>query len=154
MRKITTTFLAVGAAFMSCSLASAQALKPVSTYIDQGFNGDGISAPPGASTTIGPAVTITCPTGATCTVQADQFLQVGLGSTTGNELAAGFYLDVVGVPDGQIICSTPADGTYQVCSVSQSERNVAAGRHTVQIFVTSKYQSYVFNYNTNFRVYK
>jgi len=155
MRTNAKTWLLLAAAVaVNCGLASAQALKLDATYIDSGFDGDGISCPPGVTTTIGPVVDIGCPTGTTCTVQADQFLQVGLGSTTGNELSAGFYVDGVGVPDGQIICSTPSDGTYQVCSVSQSEANVTAGKHTVQIFVNSKYQSYVFNYNTNFRVYK
>ncbi|MGA2593181.1 MAG: hypothetical protein ABSH32_24970 [Bryobacteraceae bacterium] len=156
MRRIVKMWLAVAAIVVMChGLASAQALKLAATYIDAGFNGDGLSIPAGENTVVGPVVNITCPgTSGSCTVQADQFIQVGLGSATGNQFSATFLLDGTAILDGQIMCSTPSDGTYQVCSTSEYQTKVALGTHTVQISVSSKYGTYVFNYNTNFRVYK
>ena len=87
-------------------------------------------------------------------MQADHFIQVGLGSTTGNQFSATFLLDGNPILDGQIMCSTPSDGTYQVCATSVYQTGVKPGAHTVQISVSSKYGTYVFNYNTNFRVYR
>jgi hypothetical protein len=140
---------------MSHGLASAQSLKLEGTYIDAGFNGDGLPIPAGGNATVGPVIDITCPgTSGKCTVQADQFIQVGLGSVAGNQFSVTFLLDGKAILDGQIVCSTPSDGTYQVCSTSEYQGGVSVGAHTVQISVSSKYSTYVFNYNTNFRVYK
>jgi hypothetical protein len=138
---------------LGCGLASAQNQALERTYIDQGYYKSGLAIPPGSErTVVGPEVTITCPGTTTCTVQADQFIQEGDGSTTGNESLIGFYIDSLEAAEQQV-GETPADDSYQVFSTSELVE-VAAGTHTVQIYVYSNHGMSVYNYATTFRVYK
>lgn len=138
-----------------CGLASAQNHWLVRTYIDQGYYASGRTIPANQNTVIGPVVPIVCPgTSGMCTIQADHFIQEGKGMSMGNQFVIGFYLDGMPVTDAQIVGCTPSDGSYLVAATSERQSMVAPGMHTVQTFVWSMNGASVFNYNTNFRVYK
>jgi len=143
-------------AVLSRGLASAQSAETLeATYLDKGYYPTGLNIGT-ARTAVGPVVTVDCPgTSGTCTIQADQFIQVGDGSTSGQLFTVGFYLDGVADGDEQIVGSIPLSGTYMVGATSESQTGVAVGTHTVQIYIYAREQTgSVYNYNTNFRVYK
>ena len=140
----------------SHGLASAEALKLEGTYIDHGYDEAGQAIPGGSvRTAVGPVVAVSCPgTSGTCTIQANHFIQVGHGSATGNQYTVGFYVDGVANGDEQILGSTPPDGTYSIGATSEFQSGVTPGAHSVQVYIYSLDPTYVFNYTTNFEVYK
>jgi hypothetical protein len=143
-------------AALNCGLASAQRKETLeATYIDKGYLPTGLNIGT-TRTPVGPVVTVDCPgTSGTCTIQADQFIQVGYGSASGNMFIVGFYLDGVNVIDEQAVGSIPTNDTYLVGATSESQAGVAVGTHTVQIYIYALDKTgSVFNYNTNFRVYR
>jgi hypothetical protein len=162
-RAVTTGLLVAAVVFMCHCLASAQSAPPETlhaTYIDHGYYANGLNVSNGVDAAVGSPVTINCPGPGACTIQADQFIQVGLvGISCGEfpcfpgQLTVGFYLDGVAAIDEQIVGVVPASG-YQVEATSELQNGVSPGSHTVQIFVNCGGNGAVFNYNTNFRVYK
>jgi hypothetical protein len=129
---------------LSCGLVSAQSHRLAKTYIDYEYYGSGQAIPGGSvRTALGPVADIVCPGSGTCTIQANQFVQVGRGTASGNEYTVGYYLDGVANCDEQILASTPQDGTYAIGATSEFQANVSAGKHTVQTYIYSLDPTYV-----------
>jgi hypothetical protein len=131
------------------------------TYIDHGYYGAGLSIPANQNVKVGNPVSVFCSGSGTCTIQADQFIQVGGGCFEGacglGQFLIGFYLDGVPDIDAQIVGLAPPyqSNYYQVEATSELQNNVSPGWHTVQIYVSATANgTLVYNYNTNFRVYK
>jgi len=122
------------------------------TYINTGVFGTTVAA--GTFTPVDSAITVSCPgaTG-TCLLQADQFIQTGAGSTSGNEFALCFYVDGVSVNGCYYNGSTPSDGTYVMGSVSQG-KTVAHGNHTVQTYIYSRNGALMNFYNFTYKIFK
>ena len=90
------------------------------TYINTGLFATTI--PAATFTPVDAKITVTCPgTTGTCLLQADQFIQTGLGSTTLNEFALCFYVDGVAVNGCYYNGSTPSDGSFVMGSASQGK---------------------------------
>jgi hypothetical protein len=149
-------WLAAAAMLATGSLASAQIArkeKLASTYIDAAYLNGSLSVGT-QRTAIGPVLTINCPFTTTCTVQADQFIQVGGDLQAGDEFTIGFYLDGSYVADEQQAGQPPTDGLYTAGAVSEYQTGVTPGNHTVQPYIYSVFgKAKVYNYNVNFRVY-
>jgi hypothetical protein len=144
---------------ISCGLASAQSFPAetlYSTYIDHGFYASGLLLST-QNVKVGSPVTVSCPGTGTCTIQADQFIQLGNTFCEGvcpGDVTIGFYVDGVACTDEQIVGVVPSS-FYQVEATSELQNNVSPGYHTVEIYVrSSSGTGAVYNYNTNFRVYK
>ncbi len=147
-------FAALIVSVLICGTAPAQKYTLAGTYIDAGYFNSGQLIPAGQTTAVGPVVEVECSGAASsCTVQADHFIQVGHGNTAQNQATIGFLLDGSLVEDNQIAGSTPSDGTYTILAASERQTGVSPGTHTVQILLYSVADTFVFNYNTNFRVY-
>jgi len=140
---------------LACGLASAQNHVLYQTYIDQGYYSNGLPIPAGNQHTfVGPVVNVNCPgTSGTCTIQANQSIQHA-GSSVGNTFQIGFYLDGSPAINLQEVGETPSDGSFLVSTTQELQAKVPLGKHTVQIFVMSLEGCSVYNYSTNFQVFK
>ena len=108
----------------------------------------------GGYTAVDAPITITCPgTSGSCLLQADQFMQVGLGTTTGNEFALCFYVDGVSIGSCWYNGSAPADSTFVLGSTSAG-KSVPHGVHTVQTYIYNTGSTYLSYYNFTYRIYK
>ena len=124
------------------------------TYIDSGFYGAlGLSVPRNQTTAIGKPVSVDCPSGRSCTIEADLFIQSGLTDVTGNQYSLCLSVDGALAPNCQIVGSTPADRTYSIGSTSQLVTGVTPEDHVVRAYFSSVKGSKVFNYTSNYRVY-
>ena len=121
-------------------------------YINTGVLGTNI--PAATFTPVDAAITLTCPgiTGS-CLLQADQWIQTGLGSSTFNEFALCFYVDGVAVNGCYYNGSTPADSSFVMGTASQGT-SVPHGTHTVQTYVYSNNGALMNYYNFTYRIYK
>lgn len=114
----------------------------------------------GAPPTVGPGFTaidaptsVTCAgTSGTCTLQADQWIQ--LGNAAGSDIAICFYIDGVAVNGCYYNGEVPADGFYTMFSVSQGASSIPFGTHTVQTVVYSSSATSGGYYSSTYRVYK
>ena len=121
-------------------------------YINAGNKATTVAG--GGFTPVDTALTITCPgASGTCLFQADQFMQVGQGSTSGNQFALCFYVDGVSVNGCFFNGSAPSDGSYVMGGVSQGI-TVSHGNHTVQTYIYNGGGTYLSSYNFTYRIYK
>ena len=126
------------------------------SYIDAGYYGSqGLHVPRNQSTPIGKPLIVECPgSSGTCVIEADLFIQSGQSDVTGNQYSLCLSVDGSLAPNCQIVGSTPADYTYANGSTSQLVTGVAPGDHVVQAFFSTTKGTNVFNYTSNYRVYK
>lgn len=111
------------------------------------------SFPAGGTTPIDAPTTVTCPgTSGTCTLEADQVLQVGV---PGSLVGLCFYVDGTLVNGACFYTDeTPADGSFTQTHTTQSISGVPHGTHMVQSFVYSSVGGVYDYYNFDYRVYK
>jgi hypothetical protein len=126
------------------------------SYIDAGYYGSGgLFVPRNIDTAIGKPLIVNCPgSSGTCVIEADLFIQSGHSHITGNQYSLCLFVDGTSAPNCQIVGSTPSDYTYANGSTSQLVTGVAPGSHTVQAFFRTYQGAAVFNYTSNYRVYK
>jgi hypothetical protein len=148
-------FLVIGRSGIAQStLAAATRYDLRGTYTDSGYYGaGGLYAPRSVSVAIGTPLTVTCPSNATCTIQADLWIQTGKVTVTRDQYSLCLSVDGALAPNCQDVGSTPSDNTYADGSTSQLVGNLPHGAHTVQGFFASTKGAYVFNYTFNYRVY-
>jgi len=110
--------------------------------------------PAATFTAVDAPITVVCPgTSGNCLLQADEWIQTGLGSTTFNEFALCFYVDGVSIGSCWYNGSTPADGSF-VLGTTSAGKTVPHGAHTVQTFVYSINGAYMSYFNNTYRIYK
>jgi len=124
------------------------------TYINNGnFNG---SIPAAKYTAIDPQLTVSCPgASGTCTIEADMWVDFGLGPNSFNITTICLVVDGVqtsGCPFET--AETPYDGSHVHSSTSQPVSGLARGTHTVQTFAYAAQGAFIEYYATNYRVYK
>lgn len=108
----------------------------------------------GTFTPVDAAITVTCPgTTGNCLLQADQFMQTGQGTTTGNQFALCFYVDGASVNGCFFNGSTPSDGSYVMGAASQGI-SVPHGAHTLQTYIYNASSTYLSFYSFTYRIYK
>jgi hypothetical protein len=96
--------------------------------------------------------TVTCPgTSGTCTIQADQDVQV---SSVDAELAICLYVDGVMINGCYFTIGTDSSGRYVQNHTTQSVSGVAHGTHTVQTFQYSNNSGSFGFYSASYRVFK
>ena len=122
------------------------------TYIyEQDFSG---TSEPAGFFAVDPADTASCPgTSGTCLIVADQWLQIGAETFTGNRAALCFYIDGAPVNACYFSGETPADGTYEQISTTQGA-SVSFGSHTVETIGYSDFGTFLGTANFTYRVYK
>ena len=121
-------------------------------YINSGVYGTTILA--ATFTPINAAITVTCPgsTG-TCLLQADQWIQTGLGTTTFNEFAICLYVDGVNTGNCWYNGSTPSDTSF-VIGTTSSGKTITHGNHVVQSIVYSNNGAFMSYYNFTYKIFK
>ena len=125
------------------------------SYIDAGYYGaNGLSIPRNHYTPIGKPLSVNCPgPGGSCVIEADLFIQSGKSDVTGNQYNLCLFVDGASAPNCQIVGSTPAD--YSITNGSTSQQaTVSPGAHVVQAVILSYKGTFVFNYTSNYRVFK
>jgi hypothetical protein len=125
------------------------------SYIDAGYYGSsGLFSPRNVNTAIGKPVIVNCPgSSGSCVVEADLFIQSGKSDVTSNQYNLCLFVDGNSAPNCQIVGSTPSDFTYTNGSTSQ-QATVSPGNHVVQAYFMSYKGARVFNFTSNYRVYK
>jgi len=124
------------------------------SYIDAGYYGSsGLFSPRNTNTAIGKPIVVNCPGSGTCVIEADLFIQSGKSDVTGNQYNLCLFVDGASAPNCQIVGSTPSDFTYTNGSTSQ-QATVSPGDHVVQAYFMSYKGARVFNFTSNYRVYK
>jgi len=121
----------------SAAIAANHVLK--GTYIDSTLSD--VTVPSTVLTEVGNPVTVSCPATGTRTIQADMWVQNFGGTTTGNNFELCLYVDGAPANGGcpGYVGQTPSDGSALMGTSSQSLSGVAAGSHTVQTYVWSRY---------------
>jgi hypothetical protein len=153
--KLKASSLVIGLCLvLSCGLASAQSHALKETYIDAGYYGSGFSIPASEWTAVGPVVDIVCSGTTTCTIQAVHSIQFRDSSSAGNEVQINFMLDGKSLTLAQQVGEVPTDGSFVVFSATELEKAIAAGSHTVQTLVYSVDGTTVWDYSTNYQVFK
>jgi hypothetical protein len=140
----------------SISAAGATVRTLEGTYIDAGYYGSGgLRVFPNQNTAVGKPIAVTCPgkTGS-CTIEADLYIQSGHSNVTRNEYNLCLFVDGNPAPNCQIVGSTPSDYTYADGSTSQLVTGVTPGSHVVQAYFMSYKGASLFNWTSNYRVYK
>ncbi|HTZ97428.1 MAG TPA: hypothetical protein VMB18_13585 [Terriglobales bacterium] len=128
-----------------------QLLSTTQSYGDSsGYNSGGKLVP------VDSPLKFTCPSGSTCTVSAEQHLQVGGNAVTGNTFA--ICTEVDGTQMSQPPCPTlgeiPTDGSYVAGSFTQNMDNVQPGTHTLQTFFFTPSPAFAVYYDFTYRLYK
>jgi len=155
MHNFIKTQLVMTALGLACGDASAQNEGVQKTYLDTGYYGSGFSIPADKWTAVGPVVDIVCPGTTTCTIEAIHSIQVGgAASPAGNEVQLDFSLDGSFQPVAQQVGEVSTDNSFRVFSAIEVERDIPAGHHTIQTAVWSIDGTYVWNYETNYQVFK
>jgi len=97
-----------------------------------------------------------CPSGTTCTVSADQSVQLGGNTSDFNGFSICTALDgnFMQQPPCPSLAVLPSDGSYFFGSFVQSASNVKSGAHTIQTFVFTNSPATVYIYNFTYRLYK
>ena len=101
--------------------------------------------------------TIDCPstsTTTTCTIEADQHLQVD-GSTTANKWGTCTTVDgaFMAEPNCPLLGVVPSDGTFTSGSFVQTKTRVSVGNHTVRSFLYTSFGRTREIYEFTHRVY-
>ena len=97
----------------------------------------------------------TCPSGGTCTVSAEENVQVR-GTTSGNKWAICAAVDgsFMAEPDCPYLGIIPSDNSFLAGSFVQNTSNVAPGHHTLQTFVYTDNGGDRGVYNITYRLYR
>jgi hypothetical protein len=159
-RSVTAQVLAIGLVQI-CGVVSASSAVAATrytlqgSYIDAGYYGSaGLFSPRNVNTAIGKPVIVNCPeSSGSCVVEADLFIQSGKSDVTGNQYNLCLFVDGASAPNCQIVGSTPSDNTYTNGATSQ-QATVSPGDHVVQAYFQSYKGARVFNFTSNYRVYK
>lgn len=159
-RNVTAPLLAIGLVQIY-SLASAGGAMAATrftlqgSYIDAGYYvTSGLVSPRNVNTPIGKPVVVDCPgSSGNCVIEADLFIQSGKSDVTGNQYNLCLFVDGASAPNCQIVGSTPSDFTYTNGATSQ-QATVSPGDHVVQAYFQSYKGARVFNFTSNYRVYK
>jgi hypothetical protein len=158
-RSVIAKALVVGLGFVFCFTSANGATASTrytleGSYIDAGYYGsNGLAIPRNHNTAIGKPLSVHCPGPGACVIEADLYIQSGKSDTTGNQYNLCLFVDGASAPNCQIVGSTPADYSYTNGSTSQ-QATVTAGDHVVQAFFLSYKGTSVFNYTSNYRVFK
>jgi len=100
-------------------------------------------------------VSFTCPKGGTCTVSAEQNVQVS-GSTSANRYAVCTEVDgvIIAEPSCPYLGTVPSDGSLVAGSFVQNMSAVPAGNHTLQTFVYTDNGGNRAIFNITYRLYR
>ena len=100
-------------------------------------------------------VNFTCPKGGTCTVSAEQNVQVS-GSTSANRFAVCTEVDgsIIQEPSCPYLGTVPSDGSFITGSFVQNMSSVSAGNHTLQTFVYTDNGGNRAIFNITYRLYR
>jgi len=100
-------------------------------------------------------VNFTCPKGGTCTVSAEQNVQVS-GSTSANRFAICTEVDgnIIQEPSCPYLGTVPSDGSYIAGSFVQNMSAVPSGNHTLQTFVYTDNGGDRAIFNITYRLYR
>lgn len=100
-------------------------------------------------------ISFTCPSGGTCTVSAEQNVQVS-GSTSANRYAVCTEVDgnIIQEPSCPYLGTVPSDGSFIAGSFVQNMSQVSSGNHTLQTFVYTDNGGNRAIFNITYRLYR
>jgi hypothetical protein len=131
----------------------AKKLTLLGTYVETG-NGNGMSVPAGAETTLDPVNKLTCPSGQTCTITDTIDVQLAAANSSAeNKFGFPWHLDGFDTPDTPYVGLTPANGDLVSGSWSGNQTGISAGKHTVQSLVFSLEGAKLFAWTVTYSIY-